>query len=178
FAATHVADSIHIALSGQFASWAARMLGIDADVILVAEDDSALEEARLRLARVGLESVVGALSGGILAWVMAGRPIEWIDQMSVQDLSRFIESKPTEWTVVDVREKSERIGGFIPGSLSIPLPELRERMGEINRGASVAVHCKGGYRSSVAASMLQAAGIDAVSNIVGGYDAWALSFPA
>jgi rhodanese-related sulfurtransferase len=178
FAAAHVAGSIHIALSGQFASWAARMLGIDADVILVAEDDSALEEARLRLARVGLESVVGALSGGILAWVMAGRPIEWIDQMSVQDLSHFIESKPTEWTVVDVREKSERIGGFIPGSLSIPLPELRERMGEINRGASVAVHCKGGYRSSVAASMLQAAGIDAVSNIVGGYDAWALSFPA
>jgi rhodanese-related sulfurtransferase len=81
-------------------------------------------------------------------------------------------------TVIDVRDPSERFSdGVIPGSISIPLPELRARLSEIDRGATIAMHCKGGYRSSIAASLLQAAGISQVANIVGGYDAWALSFP-
>src|SRR5438876_2740750 len=82
FAAAHVPGSIHIGLSGQFASWAARLLGINSKVVLVAEDNAAIEESRLRLARVGLENVVGALDGSILTWVEAARPIEWIDQAS------------------------------------------------------------------------------------------------
>ena len=177
FAAAHVPGSIHIALSGQFASWAARLLGINSKVILVAEDNAAIEESRLRLARVGLENVVGALDEGILAWVEAGKPIEWIDQVSAQDLAELIQSNPKSFTVVDVREKSERPAGVIPGSLSIPLPDLRDRLSEIDRNTTIAVHCKGGYRSSIAVSLLQAAGISHVTNLVGGYDAWALSFP-
>jgi rhodanese-related sulfurtransferase len=178
FAAAHVPGSIHIGLSGQFASWAARLLGIEAKVVLVAEDDAAIEESRLRLARVGLENVAGALAGGILTWVETGKPIEWIDQVSVQDLSQILESEPGAVTVLDVREPSERFSdGVIPSSISIPLPELQARLGEIDRRATIAVHCKGGYRSSIAASLLQAAGVSQVANIVGGYDAWALSFP-
>ena len=178
FAAAHVPGSIHIGLSGQFASWAARLLGIEAKVVLVAEDDAAIEESRLRLARVGLENVAGALAGGILTWVETGKPIEWIDQVSVQDLSQILESEPGTVTVLDVREPSERFSdGVIPNSISIPLPELQARLGEIDRRATIAVHCKGGYRSSIAASLLQAAGVSQVANIVGGYDAWALSFP-
>ncbi len=178
FAAAHVPGSIHIGLSGQFASWAARLLGIDAKVVLVAEDDSAIEESRLRLARVGLENVVGALAGGILSWVEAGKTVDWIDQVSVQDLAQLIESNPESWTLIDVREKSERLSdGVIPGSLSIPLPELRARVAELACASNIAVHCKGGYRSSIAASLLQASGVPVVANIVGGYDAWALSFP-
>lgn len=174
FAAAHVPGSVHIALAGQFASWAARVLGIDARVVLVGEDDAALEESRLRLARVGLENVDGALAGGILGWIAAGKTIESIDQISAQELAGFLEREPAAWTVLDVRETNERALGAIPGSISIPLPELKERMGEVTRGGTVAVHCKGGYRSAIAASLLQAAGIGQVVNLVGGYDAWEL----
>ena len=174
FAAAHVPGSVHIALSGQYASWAARVLGIDARVVLVGEDDAALEESRLRLARVGLENVDGALAGGILGWIAAGKTVESIDQISAQELAGFLETEPAAWTVLDVRETSERASGAIPGSISIPLPELKARMGEVRRGGTVAVHCKGGYRSAIAASLLQAAGIGQVVNLVGGYDAWGL----
>jgi hydroxyacylglutathione hydrolase len=178
FAAAHVPGSIHAGLSGQFASWAARMLGIESTVILLAEDDEALEQSRVRLARVGLESVAGFLSGGILGWIDAGRPTQSIDQISAQDLAEAISAAPDSWTVVDVRETSERsLAGAIPHSISIPLPDLTARMAEINPNANVAVHCKGGYRSAIAASLLQASGISRVSNVVGGYDAWALTFP-
>jgi hydroxyacylglutathione hydrolase len=177
FAAAHVPGSIHIALSGQFASWAARLLGIDATVLLVAEDDAAVEESRLRLARVGLENVYGALSGGILAWIAKGQPVESIDQMSVQDLAESIASEPAAWIVLDVREMSERFGGAIPHSISMPLPDLHTQMTELDPNTSIAVHCQGGYRSSIATSILQASGFQKISNVVGGYAAWALSFP-
>jgi hydroxyacylglutathione hydrolase len=178
FAAAHVPGSIHIGLSGQFASWAARMLGIESAVILLAEDDTALEQSRVRLARVGLENVAGYLSDGILGWLGAGQPTQSIDQISAQDLAEAINSAPDFWTVVDVRETSERsLAGAIPHSISIPLPDLPARMAEISPSTNVAVHCKGGYRSAIAASLLQAGGISRVSNVVGGYDAWALIFP-
>jgi glyoxylase-like metal-dependent hydrolase (beta-lactamase superfamily II)/rhodanese-related sulfurtransferase len=178
FAAAHIPGSMNIGLSGQFASWAARVLGIESTVVLVAEDDAALEQSRVRLARVGLENVAGYLEGGILGWINADKPIQSFDQISVQDLADSISSDPGAWIVIDVRETSERsLAGSIPHSLSIPLPDLPKRISEISPGANVAVHCKGGYRSAIAASLLQAGGISRVSNIIGGYDAWALTFP-
>ena len=178
FSAAHIPGSIHIGLSGQFASWAARLLGIDAPVVLVAEDNAAVEESRLRLARVGLENVAGALAGGILSWVNADMPTQGIDQISAQDLAQLIESHPKDWAILDVRDASERFAdGFIPGSISIPLPELADRIGEINRDITVAVHCKGGYRSSTATSILQSAGVAKIANMIGGYDAWTFAFP-
>ena len=178
FAAAHIPGSIHIALSGQYASWAARLLGIESTVVLVAEDDAALEQSRVRLARVGLENVAGYVAGGILGWIDAGKPIQSFDQISVQDLAESIAANPSEWTVVDVREKSERtLAGAIPASISVPLPDLPARIAELSPNTNVAVHCKGGYRSAIAASLLQAGGISRVFNVVGGYDAWALTFP-
>jgi len=179
FAAAHIPGSINIGLSGQFASWAARILGIESGVVLVAEDDAAVEESRVRLARVGLENVVGYLANGILGWDSEGMPTQSFDQISVQDLAEALSSDSNDWTVLDVRETSERsLAGSIPGSVSIPLPDLTARIGEICPESNVAVHCKGGYRSAIAASLLQAAGVSRVSNIVGGYDAWILTFPS
>jgi len=178
FGAAHVPGSIHIGLSGQFASWAARMLGIESAVLLLAEDEATLEESRVRLARVGLENVLGYLSGGILGWISAGKPVQSIDQISVQGLAAAISADPETWTVLDVREVSERsLDGLIPHSISIPLPELPARMAEINPNANVAIHCKSGYRSAIGASFLQAGGVSRVANVIGGYDAWALTFP-
>jgi hydroxyacylglutathione hydrolase len=175
FAAAHIPGSINVALSGQFASWAARVLGVDAKVILVAEDDDAVQEARLRLARVGLEDVVGSLRGSIFGWGEAGRLVESLAQISGGEVEEWMGSDPGKKVVVDVRESSERASGYIPGSVSIPLPELGQRLHEIDPGATVLVHCKGGYRSSCAASILEANGFKNVMNLTGGFDAWELA---
>jgi glyoxylase-like metal-dependent hydrolase (beta-lactamase superfamily II)/rhodanese-related sulfurtransferase len=179
FAAAHIPGSINIALAGQFASWAARILGIDgAPVVLVAEDSIAVAEARMRLARVGLESVAGALAGGIMGWIDAGRPAVSVDQIAASELQEWLDSGSGHKTLLDIREPSERAAGFIPGSVSIPLPELQERLSDLDHAAPIAVHCRGGYRSAIAASLLQAAGFRDVVNVAGGYDAWALSAAA
>ena len=178
FGAAHLPGAIHIALSGQFASWAARLLGIDATIVLVAENDTAVEEAQVRLARVGIERVAGSLSGGILAWIESGKPTASVDQISVHNLAEWLKCGPGPTTLLDVREKTERESNrFIPGSVWIPLPELPGRVNELNRNSKILVHCRSGYRSSIATSLLQAAGFAEVSNIVGGYDAWSLLFP-
>ena len=179
FAAAHIPGSINIALAGQFASWAARMLGISsAQVVLVAEDHAAVAEARMRLARVGLEAVVGSLGGGIMGWIDSGRTTASIDQIPATEVSGWLNADPQHRTVLDIRETSERSLGAIPGSKSIPLPELSEHLDELNRDEPIAVHCRGGYRSAIAASVLQAAGFNDVINVTGGYDAWALAHSA
>src|SRR5665213_2505379 len=126
FAAAHIPGSINVALSGQFASWAARVLGVGARVVIVAEDDAAIHESRLRLARVGLEDVAGALEGSIFRWIEAGKRVQSLDQISAVDLG--------DWsgTILDVREASERSTGSIPNSISIPLPDLGSRLSELN----------------------------------------------
>jgi glyoxylase-like metal-dependent hydrolase (beta-lactamase superfamily II)/rhodanese-related sulfurtransferase len=179
FGAAHLPGSIHIALSGQFASWAARLLGVDATVVLVAENDADMEQARMRLARVGMEKVAGALAGGILAWIDAGKTIRSVDQIPAQDGVEWLKSDPGRTTLLDVREKTERASaGFIPGSVSIPLAEIEKRLDELDRNQTILVLCRSGYRSSIASSILDSAGFPQLANIAGGYDAWALSFPA
>ena len=173
FAAAHIPGAIHIGLSGQFASWAARLLGISTKVVIVAEDDAALDEARLRLARVGIEDVAGTLAGGMLAWDAAGSGTEAVELISAHDAVRWLEHEAT--TVLDVRERGEAAGGMVPGAIAMPLSELQGRMGEVDRDATVLVYCKSGYRSSIASSLLQAALGVRVMNIVGGYDAWVLA---
>jgi hydroxyacylglutathione hydrolase len=175
FAGAHVPGAIHVALGGQFASWAARILGVETHVVLVAEDEAAVEESRTRLARVGLEHVEGYLAGGMYGWIQAGKPVATVDQISALELGPWMESEAQSTTLIDVRERSELAAGVIPGSISIPLPELQKRLGEIDPDTTVLVHCKGGYRSSIAASILQAAGVPKVGNLSGGYDAWKLA---
>jgi glyoxylase-like metal-dependent hydrolase (beta-lactamase superfamily II)/rhodanese-related sulfurtransferase len=178
FAAVHVPGSLHIPLNGQFASWAARLLGIEGvTVVLLAEDEAGTQESRLRLARVGIENVAGVVAGGIYGWIDAGLPVKSINQISAQELAEQLESPSSPVMVIDVRERAERLAGSIAGSLSIPLPELSRRLDEIDRGSMLFVHCKSGYRSAIATSILQAAGFDPVVNLSGGFDAWALSFP-
>jgi len=177
FAAAHIPGSVNVALSGQFASWAARVLGIDTAVVLLGEDEAAVSEARLRLARVGLENVAGAVAGGIVGWIEAGRPVQAVTQISVQELADWLESGMDGKALVDVREAGERASGFIPESTSLPLSDLRLRASELDRDSTICVHCKGGYRSSIAASLLQAAGFANVVNVTGGFDAWGLLFP-
>jgi rhodanese-related sulfurtransferase len=180
FAVAHVPGSIHIALNGQFASWAARMfgsgeMGVDVPVLLLADDDAALSETRLRLSRVGIDHAIGALEGGIHSWLRAGFETSYIAQIAPVELAEWLAQPPEKTVVVDVREPGEHAAGAIPGAISIPLGQLRSRMQEIPRDAMVFVHCKGGYRSSIGSSVLQGSGFPRVANVTGGHDAWKLT---
>lgn len=171
FAVAHVPGSVHIALTGQYASWAARILGLDTRLIIVSEDAEHVRESQIRLARVGIENVAGYLGGGVAGWIRDGMTLEYIPQITVQDLREFRDS-PSGVTVVDVREPNEVSTGAIPGSINIPLGHLAERAGELPHDRLIVVHCKGGYRSSIASSLLRRAGFEDIANLTGGYDAW------
>ncbi len=168
FGAGHVPGAIHIALAGQFASWAGTILGLDREIVLVAEDPQQAEESRMRLARVGVEKVSGWLADGMDGWRREGRPAESVHQISADDLSK----SRAEFQLVDVRRQPEYDGGHIAGADLKPLHKLTAMLDELDRTKPVAVHCKGGYRSSIGTSLLQQAGFKDVWNVIGGYDAW------
>jgi len=172
FAAAHVPGSVHIALTGQYASWAARILGLHTELIVVGEDPEHVRESQLRLARVGIENVVGYLAGGVAGWIQSGQELDYIPQIAVQDFAELRSQEPGRIAVLDVREPAEVAGGAIDDSLSIPLGKLKSRTAELDRGKLLVVHCKGGYRSSIATSLLRRAGFRDVANLIGGFDAW------
>jgi glyoxylase-like metal-dependent hydrolase (beta-lactamase superfamily II)/rhodanese-related sulfurtransferase len=173
FAEGHVPGSINIALSGQFASWAGTVLGLSARPVLIGESLEQLSEARLRLARVGIEDARGYLKDGIAGWKQAGFELAETPQISVQDLQRRLQTGQS--AVLDVRREPEWQGGHIESAAWWPLDNFKVAAPEIDRDAPVAVHCKSGYRSMIACSLLQRAGFRNVSNVVGGFDAWLLA---
>jgi glyoxylase-like metal-dependent hydrolase (beta-lactamase superfamily II)/rhodanese-related sulfurtransferase len=168
FGAGHIPGAVHIALSGQYASWAGRLIGMDRDIVLVAEDRDTMLESWVRLTRVGMERVVGYLDEEMVAWSREGLPVAEISQVTVQDLASELENVQ----VVDVRQPGEWEGGHIAGAVLKPLPSLVASLEGLDRDKTVAVHCKSGYRSSIATSLLQREGFRDVVNVIGGFDAW------
>jgi hydroxyacylglutathione hydrolase len=175
FAAGHVPGSINIALSGQFASWAGGILGIRSKPVLIGDTDAQIEEARLRLARVGIEDVRGYLAGGVAAWQKAGLPLAKTVQISPQELHRKLcsgEMRPAD--VLDVRREGEWQAGHILEVECRPLDMFAQGVPSIDKDDDrlIAVHCKSGYRSMIACSLLERAGHRNVINLAGGFDAW------
>ena len=170
FAAGHVPGSVNIALSGQFASWAGTVLGLSAHPVLIAGTDQQIEEARLRLARVGIEALDGYLAGGVAAWRHAGLPVSIVEQITVNDLDQQLRSGKVQ--VLDVRRGPEWEGAHIEDATWWPLDNFKVSPPEIDHEIPLAVHCKGGYRSMIACSLLQRAGFRHVVDVVGGFDAW------
>ena len=170
FAAAHVPGSVNIALSGQFASWAGAVLGLAAHPVLIAESLEAVSEARMRLARIGLEDARGYLKGGVEAWSKAGFALATLPQITIESLNDRLPGSALQ--VLDVRREPEWEAGHIAGATWWPLDNFKVAPPEIDRDVPVAVHCKGGYRSMIACSLLQRAGFKNVFNLVGGFDAW------
>ncbi len=164
FGAGHIAGSLNIGLGGQYASWCGTLLSADDNLIIVADGVERSQEAVMRLARVGMENVAGYLDGGILAWCNAGYSIAQIPQITASEL------RDSGVPVLDVRRPGEFTAGHVPGARNIPLNELPRRIGEVQDG--VAVICAGGYRSSMATSVLARKGLADISNIIGGTSAW------
>jgi hydroxyacylglutathione hydrolase len=173
FTAAHVPGSISIALSGQFASWAGGILGIHSNPVLIGDTAEQIEEARLRLARVGIEEVRGYLGGGVGAWRNAGFPVAQTAQISPQELNQKLHEGHTRAAdILDVRREGEWQAGHIPNVQCRPLDAFPRGLPAIDPGRTVAVHCKSGYRSLIACSLLERAGHGNVINVAGGFDAW------
>lgn len=166
FAAGHLAGSVNVGLGGRFAEMTGEVLGAEDDIVLVT-DPGAEREARNRLARIGFDRVLGYLDGGVAA-VPADR-LRAASRLTAGQLRGL----RADVQVVDVRGPGEtRASGSVPGALLVPLPELVARVGELRPDAPTVVLCAGGYRSSIAASVLRARGFTDVSDLLGGFGAW------
>jgi rhodanese-related sulfurtransferase len=163
---SHLPGSLRIGLEGSFASWAGILVPQDADLLLVGEPE-ALESARLRLARIGLDHVSGRLAGGLPAWIAAGLAVARAAALE----PRALAERPN-LTVLDVRNPGETAGGCVPGAHLIPLADLSRRWAEVPAGP-LAVICAGGYRSLAACGVLERTGFQGeLFNVTGGTSAW------
>jgi rhodanese-related sulfurtransferase len=173
FGAGHVPGSLNIGLGGQFAIWAGCLMPLQAPVVIVAESEEKVEEAVVRLARVGIEHVLGYLSGGVAEWAKAGYELATVPQISVTELNELI-GKRTDIQVVDVRRPPEYQNGHAPRAVPAPLSTLKQHLENLNLdpAKTTAVICAGGYRSSAATSILQEEGFSDLLNVTGGTNAW------
>lgn len=172
FAAGHLPGSLNVGLRGNYASWSGSLINPADEVILVAGGNEEIDEAVMRLARVGLENVKGYLEGGIGSWSAAGFELATTPQLSVADLHSQLSEGGTDLQVVDVRAPGEYSAGHLPGAKNVPLPELQTQLGGLDATLPTAVVCASGYRSAVAASILQRHGFDHLYDIIGGTAAW------
>ncbi|MDP9361873.1 MAG: MBL fold metallo-hydrolase [Acidobacteriota bacterium] len=160
FGTRHIDGAINIGLDGSFAPWCGTLLPFDVPIVIVADDETFASQAVIRLARVGIENVVGYITA--------------IDDFRTATLRQLTVHALRDETpaVLDVRRRGEFAESHIPGAQNVPLDELPERVGEIDREHPLAVICAGGYRSSIACSLLARAGFTNVMNVQGGTEEW------
>lgn len=173
FAAAHLAGSINIGLSGQYATWAGTILSREKPIVILANPGRESESA-VRLGRIGFDNVAGYLKDGMQSLASRSDLTERSERYSPA-LAAEILGGTNAPQLVDVRTSREREQKAIGGSVSLPLNRLEERVDELQRNRPVLVYCAGGYRSSIAASLLQKAGFASVSEIAGGLAAWELA---
>ena len=171
FAAGHLAGSLNIPADGRFAETAGMVLAADTPVVVVAPEGRE-QEVATRMARIGFDAVAGYLEK--IETVLAAHPgrVATASRLTAPALVSMLGRAEPPF-VLDVRNPGERDGGYIEGSLNIPLAELTRRIDEVPSAVPVVVHCAGGWRSSVAASVLRHAGREDVSDLLGGYNGWA-----
>lgn len=170
FAAAHLAGSINIGLGGQYATWAGTVLNREHPIVIIA-DPGRENEAAIRLGRIGFDHVVGYLKDGLLSLKTRADLTVTTERVSAPFAAELL-SQPEPPVAIDVRSSGERAQKFIEGSLSIPLNHLTEDLAKIPKGRPLLVYCAGGYRSSIAASLLQQSGFGQVSEIAGGIVSW------
>ena len=166
FSSSHIPGSIFIGLDGRFAPWVGEILeDVSKELILVAPEGRE-KEAIIRLSRVGFDNVIGYLEGGINSWIKSGGITSKVLNESASKFSTIDNNK----YILDVRSKNEHKSESLLNSINIPLIDLSKSIDKVSFEKTFYVHCKGGYRSMIAASILLANGISNFLNIPGGYD--------
>ncbi|MEO8522514.1 MAG: rhodanese-like domain-containing protein [Acidobacteriota bacterium] len=172
YAARHIPGTLNIPLNQSFVTWAGWLLPYDRDLVLIAGDDSGCgEDARRSLALIGLDRVVGCFDSAIFdAWEADGRASAGVPRIDAGSLAAGLADDAL--AVVDVRSPGEWAAGHIHGAINIPLGDLPDRLNDVPADRPVVVHCQGGTRSAIAASLLQRDTTAMVINLAGGFKEW------
>ncbi|PYU18965.1 MAG: MBL fold metallo-hydrolase [Acidobacteria bacterium] len=170
FAAAHLAGSINIGLGGQYATWAGTLIDRNHPIVIIA-DPGRENESATRLGRIGFDHVAGYLKDGLHSLKSRLELTVTTERVSAQLAAELLSSSLPP-LAVDVRTPRERGQKYIAGSMGIPLNHLVDNLGKLPRDRSLLIYCAGGYRSSIAASLLQGSGFDRVSEIAGGIVGW------
>lgn len=170
FAQGHLRGAINIGLAGRYAEFAGSVIRPDTDIVLVTAPGQELE-GKNRLARIGFDRVIGYLADPERTMFEHRDDVRVASRLTAVDFGQRA-AQIDGLQIVDVRNPGEAAAGMIPGAVNIPVRQLPDRVGELDPNAPTVVYCAGGYRSSVAASLLRQRGFADVSDIVGGYTAW------
>jgi rhodanese-related sulfurtransferase len=169
FAGSHLAGSVNIPVDGKYATWAGTVLDREAPIVVIA-DEERIAESIMRLGRIGFDHVAGYLQQGMDALHDRSDLVAQTERVTAPAVA---ELEPT--AIIDVRSEKEWQAGHLDGSVNIPLNQLARRVEEVPAEGNVIVHCQGGYRSSIATSILKKLGRTNVIDLVGGYKAWVQS---
>lgn len=171
FTEGYVPGSINIGLNGRFAEWAGSLVPFDKPILLITERGKE-KESVVRLARVGFERMIGYLDGSVEAWKKAGETLDMIVNVEPDELAMDLPFDP-KLMVLDVRRETEFADGHVRGAVNIPVNDLLDpaSMANIDESQNVYLHCAGGYRSIIAASLLKRQGIHNIRNVTGGWSA-------
>jgi glyoxylase-like metal-dependent hydrolase (beta-lactamase superfamily II)/rhodanese-related sulfurtransferase len=169
FAKGFIPNSINIGINGNFAPWVGALIpDVKQEILVIAEEDK-IEEVLIRLARVGYDNVLGYLQGGYNAWKNSGKETDVIRSISAEQFASIAQDGQVD--IMDVRRKSEYDSEHIIGATNVPLDYINDNMSEVDKDKTWYVHCAGGYRSMIFASILKARGFDNLINVEGGFGA-------
>ncbi len=167
FSEGFIPNSINVGLDGQFAPWVGALIpDLKHSILLIAESGME-EEALTRLSRVGYDQVLGYLKGGFEAWKESGKETDTVTRISPEEFAKVYEKDKT--IVIDVRKPGEFAGEHIDGAKSIPLDYINEDLAQFPKDQAFYIHCAGGYRSMIAASILKSRGWDNFIDVSGGF---------
>jgi hydroxyacylglutathione hydrolase len=174
FASGHLKGSVNVGLDGRFAEYAGDIIRPGQRVVVIADAGQGIE-AKVRLARIGFDDVVGELPAVEVVLTEHPELSETAARLPAHEVVQWLSDDPA-LQVVDVRNPTEtEVSGTLPGARNLPLPQLIDHLDELDPSKPTVVYCAGGYRSSVAASTLRANGFDTVADLIGGFDAWAVA---
>ncbi len=167
FAKGFIPNSVNIGIDGSFAQWVGEMIPDVKQEILLVTDEGREDECIIRLSRVGYDHTIGYLKGGFAAWDKSGKETDTVHRISAQEFEKQVnEQKPL---VIDVRKKSEYDSEHLVDAINIPLNQINQHLSEIPKDKPFVLHCAGGYRSMIAASILKQRGWDLLADVEGGF---------
>ncbi|HEU0028663.1 MAG TPA: MBL fold metallo-hydrolase, partial [Ktedonobacterales bacterium] len=167
----HIPNSLTAGMDGPLSAWVGWVLPPDAPIILLGASTEDEREAQIELLRIGFDNILGALEGGIAAWMASGRQTRQTRPITMAQVASAMERSET-LEVVDSREPGEWADGHVPSAVLAPANQIPHLAETFPRDIPLAVHCEHGYRSAIAASLLERAGLDDLLHVTDGYAEW------